>query len=109
MMRTMPTNSPMMDVLNPSCTLLRLAGAVGSMGLMFHRPMLRSERIDVVDNRDLAQQYLANDVGHLHVIGKDGGVAGAAGRQAFDKPGIVESNPDDKGRRYDFLGRHRQS
>src|SRR5882757_3280191 len=107
MMRTMPTNSPMIDVLNPSRTglLLIASSRTGSMT----QPSHRSERIDIVGDRDLAQQHLADDVGELDVLGEDRRVAGASGRQAPGDPGIVEPDANDKRRRSDSLGRHRRS
>ena len=55
---------------------------------------LRSKWVDVVDDRDLTQQYLADDMRRLDVISEDSSLAGTAGRQHLRNFCIFEANPD---------------
>jgi hypothetical protein len=56
-------------------------------GLGLRRLLLK--RIDVVQDRDLPQDHLADDVRRLDMFGVDRRVARGAGRQAGSKPGVV--------------------
>src|SRR5882757_170850 len=57
-----------------------------------------SERNDVVQDRGLPQQHLADDVRSLDMLGVDRGSAGAAGRQAGGELVVVEPDAHPEGR-----------
>src|SRR5262245_55786085 len=57
-----------------------------------------SERIDVVDDRDLPQQDAANDVRRSRMLGVDGGLTGAAGWQALGDGSVVKGDAHDERR-----------
>ena len=54
---------------------------------------LRSKWVDVVGDRDLTQQYLADDMRRLDVVSEDSSLAGTAGRQHLRDFRIFETNP----------------
>jgi hypothetical protein len=68
-----------------------------------------SKRVDVVHNRDLSQDHLADDVARLDVRGVDRRVAGGAGGQFGRELGIVELEADNEWRRCDLPWRNGQA
>jgi len=63
-------------------------------GLGLRRLLL--ERVDVVQDRDLPQDHLADDVARFDVLGIDRGIASRAGWKGPGELGVVELDADDE-------------
>jgi hypothetical protein len=68
--------------------------------------LLTLKWIDVVQDRDLPQQHLADHVGGLDMLGENRSRPGAAGREAFGKFRIIEPYSHDQGDSLYLLRRH---
>src|SRR3954471_532903 len=77
---------------------------------MARSPYFRiSERIDVVGDRDLPQQHLADDMRGPDVFGEDRGFPGAPGRQPIRERLVIEPDADGERRGVDRLRRDGES